>query len=220
MNPEALHTRFANSEYGQLLESRTRFNDFKPDWVSTGMWCGLLGDDVNNLRHMPYTFNLTERFVDEQGLEGRSKERLLNTAITHDWGEAIIGDIPLPAKTEADETREEFAYRRIAKEVLGKAAGHLALQTIPVIFRKELVEADMFRGVEYVGYVATGLKAGRMAFGLAHDIIDTELTRKERQELSGSLYGLHKAIEVFNLPTLKDYRTKYLGIRVLTEEIL
>jgi hypothetical protein len=220
MSPESLYTRFANSEYGQLLESRTRFDDFKPDWVGTELWCGLLGDDVNNLRHMSFTHDLAKRFTDLSEMDGPPRERLLNTAITHDWGEAIIGDIALPSKTSADDVREEFAYRRIGKELLGNNAGRLAMQVIPVLFKKNVPEADMFRSIEYVGYMSTAFKAGRMALGLAHDIVDVELPRVERQELSGALHSLHRAVEIYNLPIAKDYRKKYPAIRTMLDEVL
>lgn len=217
MNPEQLHETFAESHYGQLLESRVRFDEFKPEWVHTETWCDLLGDDVNNLRHMTYTHDLAKRFTELQEMDG---EALHVTAITHDWGEAIIGDIPLPAKTSADDAAERFAYRRIAKELLGDKAKELAKVVMPVLFYHSVPEADMFRSIEYVGYCATGLKAGRVALGLAHDLIDVEIPRRQRNELTGDLYALHRAIEIYNFPTMKDYRKKYPAIKTMIDEVL
>lgn len=220
MSPESLYTRFANSEYGQTLEARTRFDDFRPDWVDTNLWCGLLGDDVNNLRHMSFTHDLAKKFVDYQEIDGVSRDRLLTTAITHDWGEAIIGDIALPDKTDEDEGREEAAYRHIAERVVAGVAGELVMKVVPVLFRKDVPEADMFRSVEYVGYMSTAFKAGRVALGLYHDLYDVELPRARRQELAGRLHSLHKAVEVVNLPVAKSYIKHYPAIKTMLGEVL
>lgn len=217
MNPEQLYDSFAVSGYGQLLETRTRFNDFKPDWVGTDTWCNLLGDDVNNLRHMDYTLGLAKRFVELQEIESND---LLVTAATHDWGEAIIGDIALPSKTEADETREKFAYRRIAKEILRDEARDLSRIVMPILFDKSVPEADMFRSIEYVGYTSTALKAGRVAIGLLHDFVDLDIPRHQREELMGGLMALNRAVEAHNLPTVRDYAKKYPAVRTMVSELL
>ena len=217
METTELHEVFANSGYGRHLENQTRFNEFKPGWVTTELWCDLLGDDVNNLRHMPYTLNLAEQFTDLQEMDGTA---LQVTAITHDWGEAITGDIALPNKTKADEQTELFAYRQIAGELLGERAKKLTNLVLPILFDKSSPEADMFRSIEYVGYCATALKAGRVALGLAHDLIDLEVPRQQRNELTGDLYALHRAVEIYNFPTMKDYRKKYPAIKTMMERVL
>lgn len=217
METNNLHETFAQSEYGQLLQTRTRFNDFKPDFVGTELWGRLLGDDVNNLGHMPYTLNLAKRFTELSDIESTD---LHVTAITHDWGEAIIGDIALPAKTEADETAEQFAYRRIAKELLGDQAKSLSRVVVPILFEKSVPEADMFRSIEYVGYSSTAIKAGRVALGLMHNLIDVELSRTEREQLAGGLLSLHHAVTINNFPTVKEYAKKYPAIRTMMEEVL
>lgn len=217
METNNLHQTFAQSDYGQLLQTRTRFNDFKPDWTTTEQWCGLLGDDVNNLGHMPYTLGLAQRFTELSDIESTD---LHITAITHDWGEAIIGDIPLPSKTDADETAEMFAYKRIARELLGEDYKALSKIVMPILFDKSVPEADMFRSIEYVGYCSTALKAGRVALGLSHDLVDIELPRAKREQLAGGLYSLHHAVVIGSFPVVKDYARKYAATRTLMQEVM
>src|SRR5690348_9689172 len=107
MNHEELYSTFAESHYGETLEAKTRFDVFKPDWATTELWCDVLGDDVNNLRHMAHTARIAEAFAQGEDLSTDTTDLLLKTAATHDWGEAIIGDIPLPDKTDDDEAKEE-----------------------------------------------------------------------------------------------------------------
>jgi len=133
------------STYGQELAQRTRFNDFKPEFVTTDQWCALLGDDVNNLYHMSHTKGLAKRFSELSGLSDESTDLLLTTAITHDIGEAIIGDIPLPSKTAEDETKERIAYRQIATELWGDNG--LTERVWSVLGHEDEEHADMFRAV-------------------------------------------------------------------------
>jgi len=208
------------SQYGQYLVDRTRFNDFKPDFVNTEQWGSLLGEDVNNLYHMAHTKRLAERFCELSGLNPESTDLLLTTAITHDIGEAIIGDIPLPSKTAEDETKERVAYRKIATELWGDEYGNnLTDKVWSVLGHEDEYHADMFRAIEYIGYCTTAMRAQYAANSLAHGFIELNIPRAQKEQLMGGLYALNKAVEVHNYPILKDYIKKYPAIsQVVWEE--
>jgi len=215
-NPVELYEVFAQSEYGQTLESRSRFNDFKPEWVTSDQWSDLLGDDINNLRHMTHTHNLAKQFCSMNSIDDETTKLLLTTAATHDFGEAIIGDIALPSKTADDETNEEVAYRFIAGEIYGDKGDALSDEVWSVLSHK--VEAgDMFRAIEYVGYCTSGMRAGHVANLLSHDLIMSEFPRVQKQQLIGGLMAMNKALEVQSYPILKEYVKKYPGIEYMLE---
>lgn len=211
-----LETNFANSAYGQQLAENSRWGDFKPDWVSTGLWTRLLGADVNNLSHMPYTLGLTEDYCLAESLPGAVSQRLGRVAITHDWGEAIVGDISLPSKTEEDEKKEIVAYKKIANELLGRRQGKkLCDDVLPILYKEEAELGDRFRSVEYIGYCTTGIRAARVADAVAYDFIKVPGSKPEIEQLLGGLLALHYQVKTHNFPTLKDYMTKYKGIRTV-----
>lgn len=207
-----LYRTFQASEYGQELESRTRFDVFKPDFVGTAMWTRLLGQDVNNLYHMTHTVGIANEFSQYNGLDRESRGKLLRTAVTHDWGEAIIGDIPLPDKTDADESREEVAYRHIATDLLGQHGEELSDEVWEVLSHHDKDHGDMFRAIEYVGYCTTAIRAGKVATALAHGFVRLDVSRPQKEQLMGGLLGLEKAVTVHNFPTLTAYIDKYPGI--------
>lgn len=204
-----LYQAFSESEYGRHLEQRTRWDDFRPEWATTELWCDLLGDDVNNLRHMPHTTGIAVSFAAATNLSVSETDTLLTTAITHDWGEAIIGDIPLPAKTEEDEKKEFVAYRHIAQTLFGNRGDRLADRVLPVLGHEDKEMGDMFRAVEYVGYCTTALRAGRVAVSLTHGFRELDITRKQKEGLIGSLLSLENAVKTNGFSTLTQYVKKY-----------
>lgn len=216
-SPNELFSTLEESQYGAQLAERTRFNDFKPDWVQTDLWCDLLGPDVNNLYHMQHTQGLAERFAHAEDLDAGRTKLLLTTAATHDIGEAIIGDIALPSKTSDDEKREKIAYRQIVRELFGKRTGDTLTEVVwSVLNKTDPKSGDMFRAVEYIGYCTTAMRAGQTAVKLAHGFRTLEAPRAQREQLLGGLLGLEKAVSVHNYPVLANYVKLYPGI----EEVL
>ena len=210
-----LHERFRKSDYGRHLEEQTRFNDFKPEWVGAELWCDTLGDDVNNLRHMPYTKGLAWEFC-AQNRETKDTTRLLGlAAITHDWGEAVVGDIAMPSKTASDEDKEMVAWLDIAEDLLGIRGRELGAAVMPIIFGKGTELADRFRAIEYIGYTKTALKARHQADMLSFGVKTIESTRTEKEQLIGGLLSLHRAVELHTIPTVAEYSKKYEGVRYM-----
>lgn len=202
-----IHESFTNSPYGQALEQNIRFGDFKPDYISNNLWENLLGDDVNNLRHMPHTFEIASEFIQRQRKIGG--ELLKLTAITHDWGEAVVGDVALPDKEAQGHDQAEIdAYKHIAWKLLGQEGRKLDEAAEVIWGQHELSEP--FNCIEYIGYCQTGLRAGKMACLLANGVIrPPELSRRHLDGLVGGLLSLNKMVEIKNYPKLAKYAEKY-----------
>lgn len=212
-NPVELYRTFADSEFGQQLEQNSRFGVFKPEWTPTAMWTDLLGDDVNNLYHMSHTYELAKTYTMYEGLGQLATNYLLTTAATHDWGEAKIGDIPLPDKTNDDEKLEKLAYKEIACELLGGTLGEKLTNTVwPILEHHEKNLGDRFRSIEYIGYCTTAMRAGRVATRLVHGLQHVKAERSQKDQLVSGLLGLERAVEVGNYKTLAEYVAKYPSI--------
>jgi hypothetical protein len=204
-----LYDTFARSAYGQDMRHRTRFNVFKPEWVSTELWCDILGPDVNNLEHMLHTHDLTDRFCFNNEIDGDTTDTLLRTAATHDIGEAIIGDIALPNKTDEDEKREKVAYRKIVTQLFGERGEELTDEVWSVLEKTDPIKGEMFRAIEYIGYCTTAMRAGAAAVRIVHGLESHDVTRDQKDQLVGSLLGLEKAVSVLNYPILANYVKLY-----------
>lgn len=220
MDNKELYNTYATSEYGQSMEQKTRFDVFKPEWATTELWCDILGDDVNNLRHMAYTARIAEYFAQGEDLSTDQTNLLLRTASTHDWGEAVIGDIPLPDKTGADERAERRAYATIARDLIGNPDSmRLTSEVWSVLSHEDEDAGDQFKTIEYIGYCTTALKAGKMAVLMSQDISTYNISRVQKDQLVSGLSGLNRAVEVGNFKTLSEMSRRYKSVREIMEEL-
>lgn len=212
-----IHQTFAESEYGKKLSGEIRFGDFKPEVIDNELWINLLGPDVDNLEHMRDTYNITRRFM---RLGKMDSDLLKLTAITHDWGEAIVGDMALPDKEANPEHwyDEASAYRMIA-ENLGYSE---VVKEVPeVLYDKQHPLHEPFRVIEFIGYCRTGIRAGLCADGLSHGFIKLDIPRAHKDKLIGGLMSLNRAVELHNYKILTSYMDSYPQIpAVLTSKIL
>lgn len=211
-----IHTVFTQSRYGEILKKIDRFAPFKPSGVSSQEWRKHLGADVNNLAHLPLSLGLTRQFLDhcdqprngwkgeipsESQFSPEEKQLLLFTAITHDWGEAEIGDIPLPLKTKSDEDKEMLILRKQVKELLGERecdlnCEDLATQVEEVLTHKNEKLGKAFNAIENIGYVRTGLRAYRVFPTVTG-------------ELANNLETLGRRVVSIQTPKLIDYSYTY-----------
>lgn len=175
-----LHRLFADTSYGRELAPRVRFGRYRPESVSEEEWQAALGADVNNLEHMRLTYGLTRQFIRYQNMYGEDvlsqadQEDLLLAAISHDWGEAVVGDVMFDLKTEVVENDESSAMRQIIHEMFGNGGEELPVRVEEVI--SDVVEnhetrlGQMFRVIEQLGYLRTALNA----FDLSQQVDDPE----------------------------------------------
>lgn len=211
INIGQIHERFAQSDYGRHLETQTRFNDFKPGWVDTELWCDTLGDDVNNLRHMPHTSALAYQFCELTEQNEEDTGLLSLTGMVHDWGEAVVGDIAAPSKTQEDENEEAVAFREIAVDVFGEDGRTITDMVYPIIFGGGRL-ADRFRAIEQVGYFRTALIARHQAEMLTYKIHKVERTRAEKEQLVGGLLSLHNSVTIAGFKEIAEYTERYKGM--------
>ena len=179
-----LHKRFAATEYGEKLKGSIRYEPFKPSEMPNAQWEKLLGADVNNFNHLNVTLGLMKSFLagcakarselggnipDAIHFSEHDEKVLMVTAITHDWAEAVIGDIPFFEKTELDEKKEVKIYRTMVHEIVGRGknsaeSDRLADEVEDVLVNKNSKRGKAFNANEKVGYTRTGLRAWDQSF--------------------------------------------------------
>jgi cytochrome c1 len=133
-------------------------------------WERLLGRDVNNLEHMSLTHGIAVAFIrfSEQHqpdlLSEEEKESLLLTAVIHDWGEAIRGDVSYSDKTNEEESQEQRDFMTVVNSV-----GHASFTKEEILRAKEIAFdhegsklGKMFFAIEQLGYMRTAIKAARI----------------------------------------------------------
>ena len=208
--------KFAKTKYGETLRSNIRFSEFKPQNISNDEWVEMLGRDVNNLFHLSVSLNITRSFLSQCSSPTKTWQKhipqtalftseqqteLLFTAVTHDWAEAIIGDIPLTSKKDTDENMEMIILRKLIHEILGeKIEKHkidrLTNNVHTILTDKNTKLGKAFNAIERMGYVKTGIKAWHLSQGM-----NNEMGKKLR----------HLAIRVFliHTPHLIEYAKIY-----------
>lgn len=149
--------------YGQELEANVRFGTFKPDFVTNEEWCEMLGDDVNNYRHMEFTAGITAWYIEQSELLGHpftqeEQDTLMLTAYTHDFAEAIDGDVPDPEKDTSEQAKalERFSHFAVAQYVAAEDTTDLVMD----VTQGKHDLSDHFRAIEVIGYLTSGIKAG------------------------------------------------------------
>ncbi len=133
-----VHSMFSGTQYGNILLDRSRWGSFKPSWMTNEQFENLIGVDVNNLKHIKLTFETARVFLaycehpdsvwkgsvpEDAQFTDDEKAVLLLCAITHDWGEASVGDTAQPNKTKKSELKEFKELLRIANETTRSTHG-------------------------------------------------------------------------------------------------
>lgn len=159
-----IHNEFAQSEEGEILKNNVRFARFKPVGMSNEEWVSLLGADSNNLHHLLFSLYLTKSFLRYQSKEKPfSKEEaeiLCLAALTHDWAEAVVGDINYDYKSSGTEDEEKFVYHTMLYEKLGDRVDIDVLETVfETAMETKSKLGKAFSAIESVGYTRTSLNA-------------------------------------------------------------
>lgn len=216
MNPYELHQTFSASEYGLLLEGNVRAGRFKPGWLSNAGWVELMGDNANNLHHMPYMHDVTLEFCHLTDADRFSKRILTVTAMTHDWGEAIVGDIPAPFKTNDDTQIEHEAFKLIANKLLGEEEGdHITTTVWTVLLHQNPRLGDVFRAIEHFGYTMEGIRAHRLAHYITHDLIELPYSEPRRADLSRCLAEMAIDFQSNSMPVFAAYSKRYPELQTM-----
>lgn len=204
----SLHEQFSQSEYGQTLAAQVRYERFKPGPVTNEQWEELLGPDVNNLRHLVFTHELTVDFIETQAagpapFTQLESEQLELAAMTHDWGESIVGDITFEAKTEEDEADEVIAMTQIARQLTLPHQSPTIEQIIEtfstVVLGGDTSLSRAFNGIERLGYLTTGLRAWQKS-------------KEAEADTRSGLQWLANNVMLNQIPTLLEYAGSYPAI--------
>ncbi len=160
----ALHNEFAHTNHGRVLKGASRYDLYREKaGLSHEAWQRLLGRDVNNLLHMPYTADLAAHLERRRTPENPSivRGRKLKAAIGHDNGEAITGDILYIHKTDNHFSIEKEAFLGHITEFYASPDTQTEMAEIAenIIFNDESEEGREFNMVEQLGYLQTSLKA-------------------------------------------------------------
>lgn len=189
---EEIYEFFADSPYGEVLRQRVRYGDYKPGEMSNGEWVKILGPDVNNLEHLKTSLAVAQDFVyrardphpewrpgaEEIKFTRDEEELLCLTAIIHDWGEAVVGDILFHKKTEEDSEKEFEVLERLIEEIgCRKFADSLAEKmhlAAGIAFGKEERVSRAFNAIEHIGYGNNALRAWKEKVshkGIVHETL-------------------------------------------------
>jgi hypothetical protein len=153
------------STYGKMLRGKPRFDYYRPSTVTVEKWIEMLGPDVDNFLHMPYTYNLTREFLEEcDGFTEAEKTTLQFCAMTHDIQEARTGDKRKIDKTEEDEKIEAELLVSMLGDVLASELdcvrlGELTGAVGDIILDEKSRLGRAFSAVEKIGYAKTALRA-------------------------------------------------------------
>ncbi|MBP9758271.1 hypothetical protein KBD45_01140 [Candidatus Dojkabacteria bacterium] len=114
-----MYDLFANSKYGQKLANVVRYERYNPTNVTNKKWGEIFGDEVNNLKHMREIYNFSCKYLAKSTQLSKDEiDQLLLAAVSHDWGEAIIGDISYQFKNQDSEINEKIGFNQIIKEII------------------------------------------------------------------------------------------------------
>jgi len=163
----AIHTHFSATPHGVALANAVRYERYKPEDTDNREWTKRLGPDVNNLGHMWETLSLAARFIEATDAlaphtyTSEQKDLLLTAAVTHDWAEAVVGDITYSQKTTADAQKEDAAFANMLDDYNGPARTTIARACAEIIFNDDFKQPlpAAFNAVERIGYMQTALRA-------------------------------------------------------------
>lgn len=165
-----LHRAFSETSHGQKMGESIRFAKYNLSDMPNDEWEKLLGRDVNNLEHMSLTHGIAVAFIrycetyQPELLTDEEKKILLLTAITHDWGEAIRGDVSFGDKTKQEEAQEVEDFNLVIDSL---SYGSFTYEEIK--YAQEIAFdhhgsklGRIFYAIERLGYMRTALKASEI----------------------------------------------------------
>jgi 5'-deoxynucleotidase YfbR-like HD superfamily hydrolase len=198
---EAYH-KLANSQLGQGLANQVRYARYKPEGISNEEWCSssLLGDDVNNMRHMWDTTKLAKEYLlgqsPETALNHSDSQVLMMSAVVHDFVESVVGDITFDKKSRIDKKHEAQGMSFMLRAMFGNTLPNKKIRQIyRTVMDGSSKLGEIFNAIEKMGYMRTGLTAwgishkpeGAVMEGLSPEV-EAEL-RKNLQWLASNVAG-------------------------------
>lgn len=205
-----IYQNFAATEYGESLENSIRFEKYNTGGLSNEEWCDLLGEDANNLYHMRVTCSVAERFIEHQNAHGKTPiergatDLILLSAVIHDQGEAITGDISYGDKKPSDELHEMIAFENHVEimnpnmDTLTKSMAKSAIRG--VIFDTSTPEGELFNAIERTGYLMTTLEVAKNINDINNPIVAKGLNWLVADVLLNQIKPLVEYTKIYSLP--------------------
>jgi hypothetical protein len=223
VRPLELFTRFKQSDYGQILQSSTRFGRFQGQ-LDQAAWEDLLGADVNNGQHMKLMYGMTRLFVTEHNalsdsehqLSSDEQELLCVAAAIHDQAEAIVGDIPAPHKKGTDHEEEmEILVDLIHSSDFDENVKNVCLKAVQEVIRDSSTKlGHMWAVIEQIGYMRTGIRDWNI-YTSGHY---REGGRKHQRAVRHQLRMLAGDVKFHTLPRLEEAAKQYPVVKLFLQE--
>lgn len=197
---ESVFNQFRNSKFGKKLNTQVRYEVFKPKDISVDLWVEYLGPNGNNLEHMQNTYEQSLYLLENYDLELDDKNLIYLAALTHDWGEAIVGDINYSKKNDEDENAEKEAFVTIVKEVISDIqTQELLIDTyLNIAMDRNSKLGSIFNTIERIGYLSDAL---RMT-----ELLDSRKFDKEKETIFKNVIN---GIIPYQTTALIDRSAKY-----------
>lgn len=214
-----VHALFQETDYGNSLEGRSRYHRYRPDYIPDLDWKRLLGNDVDQLRHMPLMYGLTRTFLaecrqnhdptEEDAFFTEEEERLLLlTSITHDWGASTSGDITFDHKSATQETKKQKVLESVFIDLFGDNYAGTAYNVMRVMKGEQDKLSPAFDAIERVTRVRTALAAYNQSRNT--DITDPGLEQ--------NLHWLAANVFSNNITQLVEYADTYAPIQTFINQ--
>ena len=227
--PTELARYIEQTDAGMTLSKISRFDYFRGS-LSPESWESLLGPDVNDLRHLGFTASLAEQLVRDErthpcGNKLSLKEKLMLkvTALTHDLGEATTGDTPANIKDGSDELIEKVALTREVGQLATRCTRLMSdtLSSVPdIAFGSGVANnpfadlAEIFAGIESIGYTTTALRAWRI-----HRLLENRQSNGQHKHLAHVNGALEEIDQGELSEQLRRLATEVIGSRYFTRLI-
>ncbi|PIP65599.1 hypothetical protein COU77_02530 [Candidatus Peregrinibacteria bacterium CG10_big_fil_rev_8_21_14_0_10_49_16] len=217
-----IHNTFANSAYGKILEQEVRFGQYRH--TPADHWKALLGPDVCNLQHAWLVYNRTRAFLslalqkDPSAYSFDEQEKLLLTALCHDWGEVVVKDHEYGSKTHEKERREVAAIHRFAGELLPDPAIRDKMHWVAdhivdgKVDRREAMKSnsyigtqlqESFEAIEQLDFTRTPLRAWD---------VHRSMSRRDHPVQRAALRSMGHTIVSAHIPILTHYAEDFTAV--------
>ena len=217
LSPKAMFASFSDSDYGNSLEGKPRWDRQRPEHIAENHWIELLGRDADNLEHMRLTFQITNLFIkfDDGSLNINEEEAdlLRVAAITHDMGksfdqEGIVGgDINYELKTSTQTENERQRFSKIFDELAPDTDIKTKFIIESIIFKRESKLGLIFDAIEKLGYIRTAKNAFEVS------------KRTDDNVLKSNLQWLSAGVLANQTIPLMEYSANYTPVRKYLEHI-
>ena len=203
------HADMAQLHQGFLEEYSSAYDTMPPRFVpgcdptrifSREKFEYTLGIDVAHATHPVSQLVIAELMLPYLSLSLKDAKRLRFAELVHDYGEAVVGiDIPFGTKTIEDDEAEQAAWDTAIATIGGKFTTYIQTEIRPILTGEDERMHHIFDVSERVGYIATGIRAGSIAF-------DPSITDDFTAQELGVLQTIARNVYINNVQYVQTHR--------------